>query len=132
MRAVSGPEIVVGPDVLGSSTLAPRRAREVVQQALEPLGVGALQDDVLLVISELVTNAVVHGGAAPALVLRVGDERLVVEVHDPSPVVPQPLVADPARIGGWGLGLVARLTDRWGVKGTELGGKAVWAEFELE
>ncbi|MFD8309233.1 ATP-binding protein [Streptomyces sp. NPDC059690] len=88
-------------------------------------------DDVLLCVSELVTNAVIHGvppGRQLRLILRNEGRVLVVEVHDSGPGVPH--VVDDADEGGRGLLLVSALSDKWGVRERELG-KAVWCEFGL-
>jgi anti-sigma regulatory factor (Ser/Thr protein kinase) len=84
-------------------------------------------DDVILVVSELVTNAVLHGGGAPVLRLTATEQRLRIEVTDNSSVLPalRPSGAN----GGWGLRLVGRLGVSWGTtrRGT---GKVVWCELE--
>ncbi|MEU6070478.1 ATP-binding protein [Streptomyces sp. NPDC047082] len=86
-------------------------------------------EDVSLCVSELATNALVHGvpaGRGFLLRLRYDGEVLRVEVHDSGPGVPR--VADEADEGGRGLLLVAALSDKWGVGERDLG-KLVWAEF---
>ncbi|WP_236656035.1 ATP-binding protein [Streptacidiphilus jiangxiensis] len=98
----------------------------------DPAGADAEEtiEDVLLVVSELVSNAMIHGGGAVELVLDVDPVRLTVGVSDLSPVRPvarEPEV--PARPGGHGLLVVRRLCARWGT--TPLAdGKFVWAEFD--
>ncbi len=91
-------------------------------------------DDVLLCVSELATNALVHGvppGRGFLLRLLPYDGGgLRVEVHDSGdgvPAVPQPDAGEPGE-GGRGLLLVAELADRWGVSGRSPG-KVVWCEF---
>ncbi|MEU1481524.1 ATP-binding protein [Streptomyces sp. NPDC005760] len=86
-------------------------------------------DDVLLCVSELVTNALLHGvppGRQLRLFLRYDGRALVVEVHDSGPGVPH--VVYDGDEGGRGLLLVAALSDKWGVRERELG-KTVWCEF---
>jgi anti-sigma regulatory factor (Ser/Thr protein kinase) len=86
-------------------------------------------DDVLLCVSELATNALVHGvppGRGFLLRIRYDGDVLRVEVHDSGPGVPR--IADAADEGGRGLLLVAALSDKWGVAERELG-KVVWAVF---
>ncbi|MEU6578817.1 ATP-binding protein [Streptomyces sp. NPDC046805] len=86
-------------------------------------------DDVLLCVSELATNAIVHGvppGRGFLLRVRYDGDVLRVETHDSGSGVPR--VADEADEGGRGLLLVAALADKWGV-GERRPGKAVWCEF---
>ncbi|MGW2046965.1 ATP-binding protein [Streptomyces sp. NPDC001858] len=92
----------------------------------------ARADDVLLCVSELVTNALLHGvppGRQFLLFLRYDGSVLHVEVHDSGPGAPRVVEkGDDADVGGRGLLLVAALSDKWGVRERELG-KAVWCEF---
>jgi len=84
---------------------------------------GAAVDDALLVVTELATNALRHGGGDPVLRLSVDGADVRIEVFDdnPAPPVRRPAGAD----GGWGLALVDRLSS---VRGTERHGrgKVVW------
>lgn len=91
-----------------------------------------LLDDALLLISELVTNAVLHGGPPILLGIECDGDVLRVRVRDGSPVVPSPRQAGPDAEGGRGMTLVELLTNTWGVTpvADEHGaGKQVW--FEL-
>ncbi|WP_329441567.1 ATP-binding protein [Streptomyces canus] len=106
-------------------------ARRFTAEALAGWGLAetARADDVLLCVSELVTNALLHGvppGRQVRLFLRYDVSALVVEVHDSGGGVPR--VVHDGDEGGRGLLLVAALSDRWGVRERELG-KAVWCEF---
>ncbi len=85
--------------------------------------------DVLLCVSELATNALLHGvppGRQFLLFLRCNGRVLHVEVHDSGPGHPR--VAERRGEGGHGLLLVAALSDDWGVRERELG-KVVWCAF---
>jgi anti-sigma regulatory factor (Ser/Thr protein kinase) len=104
---------------------------------IEPLAgsVGAdVLDDVSLLVSELVTNSVRHArfqeGESIEVSVKVNDV-LRVEVRDPGPGFDRRTFDDaaPLRAAGWGLLLVDRLTDRWGVDRT--GGTKVWFEIGL-
>ncbi len=87
------------------------------------------REDIVLVVSELVTNAILHGGAAEQLRLRRTARRVVIEVFDHGARMPHPRAADLRAESGRGLHLVARLADRWGARPVR-GGKAVWCEFD--
>jgi hypothetical protein len=88
----------------------------------------AVADDVLLLVSEVVTNACLHAGGPTELVLNCTDERLRIEVSDGSPEHPHPRpTGDVTLPGGHGLLVLERLSRSWG--STPRGeGKTVWAE----
>jgi hypothetical protein len=91
----------------------------------------AVVEDVLLMTSELVTNACLHGGGPRQVTVRAEGSRLRVEVADANREQPRlrPLTP-PARPGGHGLRVVERLADRWGSTPWPGGGKVVWFEIE--
>lgn len=112
---------------------APRRARRVVASLLARAGVdAACAEQAGLLVSELVTNAVVH--ARSVSLVRVTpiteDDLLRVEVDDGSPDMP--LLRDPSNggEGGWGLVLVDGLAHKWGAD-PHSAGKTVWFELAL-
>jgi anti-sigma regulatory factor (Ser/Thr protein kinase) len=80
-----------------------------------------------LAVSELVSNAIVHGEGAIDVELRCDDGQLRLEVADAGggrPVL-RHRSSPGARIGGWGLGLVDELADDWGAANGE-DGTTVW------
>jgi anti-sigma regulatory factor (Ser/Thr protein kinase) len=107
---------------------APREARGRVRDLQAVLGPARVEDAVLLV-SELVTNAVKYGPEDEEirLIIQSDGERTRFIVHDlglgPLPEMREP--DDPAP-GGHGLRLVDTLADQWGV---ERGSTRVWFEF---
>ncbi|MEU9412127.1 ATP-binding protein [Streptomyces sp. NPDC048281] len=109
-------------------------ARRFAAQSLRCWGLAdwARADDMSLCVSELATNALLHGvppGRGFLLRLRYDGDVVRVEVHDSGPGVPVAAEqADDADEGGRGLVLVAALADKWGVVERALG-KVVWAEF---
>lgn len=111
-------------------------ARAFAQEALMDWGGSRRADDVLLCVSELATNALVHGvppgrGFLLRLVPYGEDGGVRVEVHDSGggvPLLPRQDVQEPCE-GGRGLLLVSELADKWGV-GARCPGKIVWCEFE--
>jgi anti-sigma regulatory factor (Ser/Thr protein kinase) len=108
-------------------------ARRHVRTLLEDLGgEGSLVDDVALVVTELVANAVLHAGAPISLTVRRLDDRpdaVRVEVADGSPAPPVARSYGSQASTGRGLALVARVATRWGVDQAD-GGKSVWAEVD--
>jgi anti-sigma regulatory factor (Ser/Thr protein kinase) len=87
-----------------------------------------VSDRVLLVVSELVTNALrCTFGRTHVALCHLGGGTLV-EVFDESPLRPSVLDAPPDATSGRGIAIVEAVSDRWGVRpdGLELG-KVVWA-----
>ena len=113
---------------LPSAVTTPAAARAVAKDAMEQ-GCHTLRlDDVALVVSELVTNAVVHGEGDITLDVVVDDDSVHVEVADREPHLPdQPHAALDAE-SGRGLLLVSRVATQWGVRRTSPG-KVVWAHL---
>ncbi|MGC0249001.1 SpoIIE family protein phosphatase [Pseudactinotalea sp. Z1748] len=104
-----------------------RLARKAARQACQVWGL-AVGGSVELVVSELVANAVLHG-SGPVLVNLVDTgEGVRVEVADENPMPPVPLEVHPARVGGYGMHIVARLAD-WGWRPSGAG-KVVWARID--
>jgi serine/threonine-protein kinase RsbW len=91
-------------------------------------------DDVVLVASELVGNAVMHTGSSTSPDLEVVWElepaAVVIRVADPSGEQPHELPADTERTGGRGLAIVAALATDWGVL-RSTAGKQVWARVPI-
>jgi len=113
---------------LDTSVVAPCEARRFVVDWLSGIGSSAdVARDVALVVSELVTNAVVHAGSARRVVARAGDGRLRVEVHDGA-VEPPVQRAPDAAFHGYGLQIVGAVAETWGWEPSP-GGKYVWAEL---
>jgi anti-sigma regulatory factor (Ser/Thr protein kinase) len=101
--------------------------------ALDELVSAQTLDDLRLLVSELVTNSVRHAGLAQSqsieLRVKLLPDAVRVEVNDEgSGFQPTPRTAQSDEQSGWGLYLVSRLADRWGV--TSDGVTRVW--FELE
>ncbi|MFF1690893.1 MULTISPECIES: ATP-binding protein [unclassified Streptomyces] len=113
----------------GVSPRMAQRARDVTRgflRALAPDGDDAEMESALLVVSELVTNAVRHAGGITGFGLRAGQGTVTVSVEDASRVPPQQAPADPTRPGGFGWPLVQSLALDVQVSGRR-GGKTVSA-----
>jgi len=88
-------------------------------------------EDAATIVSELVTNAIVHGSGEASLVIEVSERRLHVEVLDTDPTVAlAPLDVGPSAAHGRGLAIVDALASAWGVE-PRLVGKAVWFDLDL-
>ncbi|PYC74515.1 ATP-binding protein [Streptomyces tateyamensis] len=117
------------------------RCREQVRTALHEWGwlrspdprQQAQAEDIVLVVSELATNACQHAGGVELLVLSATSSVLRIEVLDRADTLPRPrLPHSPSRPGGHGLRAIALLASRWGhAPRAGAPGKSVWAEFDL-
>ena len=105
-------------------------ARRFVGTTLREWECDVLTDSALLLVSELVTNAVLHARSALDVVLRLAADRLRIEVHDESPTQPTRKYYSTHAGTGRGLMLVEQLAEDWGVDPLEGNGKRVW--FELD
>lgn len=108
-----------------------RRALDELETAIpEPV-----REDLELLVSEVVTNAVRHAGASHGnligLSVEVDRGRVRVEVSDPGPgFEPAPVIPTMFQESGWGLYLVGQLSDRWGVE-RDSDRTVVWFEIDL-
>ncbi|MGW4224811.1 ATP-binding protein [Streptomyces bauhiniae] len=123
------------------------RARKWARSRLAGLGIAAdepLAETLILLVSELVTNAVVHTGrpallrlslpggpppATPAGAEPAASVTVRLEVADASSRAPVPRCAGREATGGRGLALVDCLADRWGWS-PEGAGKSIWCELD--
>lgn len=111
----------------GAPALARRALDERVEHGLDDEQTGTLQ----LLVTELVTNAILHSGApGTPVVLRVEarPEGLRVEVHDRGPGFEMRTPKPRGSRGGFGLFLVERMASRWGVDR----GHSTYVWFELD
>jgi anti-sigma regulatory factor (Ser/Thr protein kinase) len=110
------------------------RARERVIALAEPFVAATRIADLRLVISEVITNAVRHGGEGDMLVAVTPKQGyLCVQVTDTGDgFAPRPRAFEPDEDdGGFGLFLVERLTRRWGLT-RENSNTRVWFEFDFD
>jgi anti-sigma regulatory factor (Ser/Thr protein kinase) len=97
-------------------------ARTAAWSFPEPVG-----SQLVLIGSELVTNAVLHARTGLTLTLELRDDRIRISVKDRSTSPPTLRHYQADALTGRGLGVVAALSDRWGMS-TAADGKVVWAE----
>ena len=115
---------------LPPAATTPADARQIARQACRDWGIPNAADDVSLVVSELVTNAVVHAKTPLILAIEREGPTLAVAVGDGQPAAPWLTAQSPESSGGRGIALVSRLSTNWGVVRTVLG-KTVWASLNV-
>ncbi|MCS7481339.1 ATP-binding protein [Umezawaea endophytica] len=113
------------------SSATPRLARGFVRDTCERWGVPEILDQAVLVVSELVENAVQHTGSAPSLRLELRPGQFAVAVHDEDPTMPKLRPLTPDQPGGRGLPLVQAVSKAWGASPSPRGGKVIWAVLPL-
>jgi anti-sigma regulatory factor (Ser/Thr protein kinase) len=108
-------------------------ARHALDQLMDLLPPEKLED-VRLVVSELVTNSILHAGLSAddqiSLTVTVADGAVRGSVCDPGPGFGVPSEPSPRSdlSGGWGLPIVETISDRWGVEGNSHA--CVWFEID--
>ena len=105
---------------------APRAARDLVSRALVDWRLSQQIPDACLVVSELVTNAMIHAGTDIDVTLAEHRRSVRVAVRDHSHALPVERHGR-SEEHGRGLGIVAELASAWGVLPHSDGGKVVWA-----
>ena len=105
---------------------APRASRDFVRRTLLEWRLSQHIDSACLVVSELVTNAMIHAGSAIDATVSEHRRAIRIAVRDRSPELP---VEQPGAWGehGRGLTIVAGLSSAWGMLPDSVGGKVVWA-----
>jgi anti-sigma regulatory factor (Ser/Thr protein kinase) len=95
----------------------PAQARRIIADELSTVLSAAELEDVKLMVSELVTNGIVHGGPgveAPVILDLCVNGEIRCAVLDQGPGFAARVREDER--GGWGLRLVEQLSDRWGME----------------
>ena len=116
-------------------------AASEARQSLSVIGDQVSQErfaDLRLLVSELVTNSVRHAGFTAddrvevGFLVRMDDRRIRVDVLDAGKGFAQTVTpSTPDQVSGWGLQIVEKLTDRWGVEPLPGSGSSVWFEIDL-
>jgi len=105
------------------------RARDVTRTHLAPVCPDDVVENAALVVTELVSNVVVHALTDMLLVVDVVPGRVDLRVQDSSPQQPRLQAASLESVGGRGLAIVDELATAWGVE-HQRGMKVVWAEID--
>jgi anti-sigma regulatory factor (Ser/Thr protein kinase) len=106
-------------------------ARRFTSRTLRRWNVQEVADAVLLVVSELVTNALVHTQGEVRVDLTLRGDRVRISVNDASPRAPaKPVIVDWEATGGRGLVLVEAVSEAFGTVPVA-GGKQVWSEIAV-
>ena len=113
---------------LPAEVTSPRAARAFGRDLLSTDD-AALVASVELLVSVLVTNAVLHARSAPRIEVHLGRGSVHVSVRDDDPHLPRQRVPDQERPGGRGLHLVDDVASRWGSDPSG-DGKVVWFEID--
>ncbi len=113
---------------LEPNTAAIRRARKTVSDQLWAWGLVSIVDDAEIITSELVTNAIEHGGGVVELQVAALPHKVRISVIDTSPEAPEVATDRGLQVGGRGLALVQQLATSWGYE-PSAHGKEVWAEL---
>lgn len=131
MRSAGSPDEGRAEIRLDAALTSPREARLFVTGLLAAWGDHRLVEAAALLVSELVTNAVVHARSEVDVVLAREGARAVirVEVADSAAGRPAPGAFAPDTVSGRGMALVDAFASRWGVD-SDGDGKRIW--FELE
>lgn len=124
MLPPSRPDLMTVPSVPSSVSAVRRFAVEACRRS----GLGQVSDTVALLVSEVATNALVHGSGDVRVSVVAAGHLVRVEVADDSPGWPRPRRAGPEAEGGRGLALVEALSSSWGTR-AEGEGKVVWFEI---
>nr|WP_302931621.1 ATP-binding protein [Actinomadura sp. WMMA1423] len=105
--------------------------RDLAEVHLNKWGLAVLADDVTLIVSELLTNALTAGQGMITLSLSLRPGVLTIEVADVGSGVPRRRKARKDDVNGRGLQIVEHLAESWGHRSAPDGGKVVWARCLL-
>jgi MEDS: MEthanogen/methylotroph, DcmR Sensory domain/Histidine kinase-like ATPase domain len=114
---------------LQPTPFAAQVARRFVRDALRGWQLAGLADNAELVVSELVSNAIRHGGQRFRLTVSRSADGVRLAVTDPSPALPTPRTDDlDGSINGRGMHLIEAVSCAWGTT-VHPDGKTVWADI---
>jgi len=107
-------------------------ARRFVASTCELWRSEEISDDAVAIVSELVSNAVLHARTNSVLRLELRRQLLTVALADGDPTFPVRCSSPPTEPGGLGLGIIDTLATAWGTNPTSNGGKIVWATIRIQ
>jgi anti-sigma regulatory factor (Ser/Thr protein kinase) len=114
--------------VVEHGPLGPRQARTAVEQWAHEAGAERLCDDLVLIVSELVTNAVRYGAPPVRVEVQADPSTVTIAVVDGDPAPPVRRDAPEDAESGRGMLLIELVAAEHGVR-SDPPGKAVWAAF---
>ena len=130
-RADSGYEAGMSvTSALPQDSGAAREARRIVESQLAAWGVDFVRDDLQLIASELVTNALTHADGPVSISLIAAPDHVRIEVSDRGTTAPAVRTPEDDDSHGRGMAIVEMLSRAWGTEVTD-SGKTVWAEIPL-
>ena len=104
-------------------------ARAFAADRLRALELTAVRDTVELLLTELITNAIIHARTDIEVRLEARGPGVRVEVIDGNPIMPVAGTLTAGALSGRGLTLVQSMSTRWGAHHNGTGGKTVWCEI---
>jgi two-component sensor histidine kinase len=114
-----------------ATPISASQARAFVSDHLVQHRLLYLVESVRLVVSELATNALVHGQTAFSVTLSASDTEVVLTVRDDSQALPERRAAHVLDATGRGLEIVEIVSQEWGINRDEDRSKGVWASFAI-
>jgi CheY-like chemotaxis protein len=129
LESIGRPRTDEAEVALPRSTESVAAARRFVEAKLREWSLDPLLDDALMVVSELVTNAITHAGSSCRIRLSVSAATLRIDVLDGGTGTPEPRPASDTEEHGRGLHMVDAVTSAWGLEEVQGEGKLVWAEL---
>ena len=128
-RGAGGNGSAISSGVFVAMPEAVAAARRFVSETLRSWGENRLVWDGALIVSELATNAIVHGGSPFRASVERAARVVRIAVEDVGPGLPQSRTVPHDALGGRGMAIVEELAHRWGCDRVD-GGKVFWAELE--
>lgn len=126
--AAPGPAVAAATVTFPPDIATVRQARAFIRDVCAAAGVADEQcDTTVLLASEVVTNAFVHGRSDARVAVSVSADNVRVEVGDDNTRQPRTVVDQDGALDGRGLQILTTLAAAWGVREEEFG-KTVWFE----